>query len=64
MAKEKLPDIADLIRRKTIVYDYGAKSTDYKFSKEFKLKTVPMDFMPSFLKQNVNKYTEWFDLDK
>ena len=64
LAKEKLPDIADLIRRKTIVYDYGAKSTDYKFSKEFKLKTVPIDFMPSFLKQNVNKYTEWFDLDK
>ena len=64
LAKEKLPDIADLIRRKTIVYDFGAKTTDYKFSKEFKLKTVPIDFMPSFLKQNVNKYTEWFDLDK
>ena len=64
LAKKKLPDIADLILRKTITYDYKAKSTDYKFSKEFKLKSITLDHMPIFLKQNVDKYSEWFDLDK
>ncbi len=64
LAREKLPKVADLVRRKTIIYDHKAKSTDYKFSKEFKLKTVSIDYMPSFLKKNVNKYSEWFDIIK
>ena len=63
LAKKNLPDIADLVSRKTIVYDHSAKATDYKFSKEFKLKTIPLDNMPIFLKQNADKYSEWFDLD-
>lgn len=64
LAKKSLPNIADLVSRKTIVYDHKAKASDYKFSKEFKLKTITLDDMPSFLKQNVDKYSEWFDLDK
>ena len=64
LAKKKLPNIADLISRKAIIYDYNAKSTDYKFSKEFKLKSISLDHMPIFLKQNVDKYSEWFDLGK
>jgi len=64
LAKEKLPSIADLIKRKSIVYDHKAKSTDYKFSNEFKLKTLSLNHMPLFLKQNVKKYSEWFDFEK
>ena len=64
LAKKNLPDIADLVSRKTIVYDHNAKASDYKFSKEFKLKTVDIDEMPVFLKQNADKYSKWFDLDK
>mgnify|MGYP000863200141 CR=1 FL=1 len=64
LAKEKLPSIADLIKRKSIVYDHKAKSTDYKFSNEFKLKTLSLNHMPLFLKQNVKKYYEWFDFEK
>jgi|TARA_B100000315_G_scaffold256559_1_gene302751 beta-1,4-mannosyl-glycoprotein beta-1,4-N-acetylglucosaminyltransferase len=64
LAKKKLPKIADLISRKAIIYDYNAKSTDYKFSKEFKLKSISLNYMPIFLKQNADKYSEWFDLDK
>ena len=56
--------IEDLIKRKVITYDHKAKSSDYKFSKEFKLKTLSMSYMPLFLKQNANKYSEWFDFDK
>ena len=63
-ARKNLPSVADLVKRKSIVYDHKAKSTDYKFSNEFKLKTLSMSHMPSFLKQNVKKYYEWFDFEK
>ena len=64
LAREKLPSIADLVKRKSIVYDHKVKTTDYKFSNEFKLKTLSMNHMPLFLKQNVKKYSEWFDFEK
>ena len=59
-----LEDITDLVQRKRIDYDHKAKSEDYKYSSDFELKTVSMDNMPSFLKQNFNTYSEWFDLKK
>ena len=64
LAKDKLPNIADLVRRKSIIYDHEAKSSDYKFSKEFKLKTISIDFMPNYLKNNISKYKDWFDFEK
>ena len=54
--------IVDLVKRKKIDYDHKAKSKDYKYSNEFKLKTVSIDNMPLYLKKNINKYSEWFDL--
>ena len=63
-ARKNLPSVADLVKRKSIIYDHKAKSTDYKFFNEFKLKTLSMNHMPLFLKQNVKKYSEWFDLEK
>ena len=62
IAKDNLPNVADLVKRKTIVYDHKAKSSDYKYSKEFKLKTLSIDYMPKFLQKNVSKYSNWFDL--
>ena len=62
IAKDNLPNVADLVKRKTIVYDHKAKSSDYKYSKEFKLKTLSIDYMPKFLQENVSKYSNWFDL--
>ena len=56
--------IKGLVERKSIDYDHKARSEDYKYSKEFKLKTVPINTMPQFLKDNVGKYTEWFDLEQ
>ena len=64
LAKENLPKIEDLIKRKSIIYDHKAKSEDYKFSREFKLKTLSINHMPLFLKNNMNKYLEWFDFEK
>ena len=64
IAEKDASKIADLIKRKSIDYDHKAKSTDFKFSKEFKLKTLPIDDMPLYLQQNVDKYLEWFDFEK
>ena len=64
LAKDNLPKVEDLIKRKAIIYDHKAKSSDFKFSKEFKLKTLPINEMPVFLRENIDKYTKWFDLDK
>ncbi len=63
-AKKNLRSIDDLVKRKVIDYDHKAKTSDYKYSKEFKLKTLSLDHMPLFLKNNVKKYSEWFDFDE
>ena len=64
LSKINLSNIEDLVKRKVIEYDHKAKATDYKFSKEFKLTTLPIEHMPLFLRKNINKYSEWFDLEK
>ena len=64
LSKIKLSNIEDFVKRKVIEYDHKAKTTDYKFGKEFKLKTLPIEYMPLFLRKNVNKYSEWFDFEK
>ena len=61
---KNLEYITDLVKRKKIDYDHKAKTEDYKYSKEFSLKTVSMSDMPAFLQENSNKYSEWFDFDK
>ena len=63
LAKKNLPNVGDLVKRKSIIYDHKAKSEDYKFSKEFKLKTLSIDHMPLFLKENIDRYSEWFDYE-
>ncbi len=61
---KSLDYITDLVKRKKIDYDHKAKSAEYKYSKEFSLKTVSMNYMPAFLQKNSNKYSEWLDFDK
>jgi len=58
-----MSSIEDMIKRKVINYDHKAKTTSYKYSKEFKLKTLSLDYMPLYIKNNLKKYSEWFDLD-
>ena len=62
-SKKNLEYITDLVKRKRVNYDHKAKSRNYKYSNEFKLKTVSIDNMPLYLKNNINKYAEWFDLE-
>ena len=63
-ADKNLDYITDLVKNKKIDYDHKAKAEEYKYSKEFSLKTVSMNYMPAFLQENSNKYSEWFDFDK
>ena len=64
LSKKDITRVSDLIKRKTIDYDHKADSNDFKFSREFKLKTLSLNHMPLFLQQNVEKYSKWFDLEK
>ena len=63
-ANKNLQYITDLVKRKSVDYDHKAKTSSYKYNKEFKLKTIPIDSMPLYLRDNVKKYSEWFDFDK
>ncbi len=63
-ANKNLQYITDLVKRKSVDYDHMAKTSSYKYNKEFKLKTIPIDSMPLYLRDNVKKYSEWFDFDK
>ena len=64
LSNKDVPTISELIKRKSINYNFDAKSTDDKFTKEFKLKTLSMDYMPLFLRENMKKYSKWFDFEK
>ena len=63
LSMNNMSNIEDMIKRKVINYDHKAKTTSYKYSKEFKLKTLSLDYMPLYIKNNLKKYSEWFDLD-
>ena len=56
--------IKDLVKRKIIDYDHKADSKNYKYSKEFHLSNVSIDTLPIFLRQNISKYSNWFDFEK
>ena len=52
-----------MIKRKVINFDHQAKSRNYKYSNEFKLKTLSVSEMPSFIQKNLDKYSDWLDLE-
>tara|TARA_B100001939_G_C16922457_1_gene610040 strand:- start:140 stop:1042 length:903 start_codon:yes stop_codon:yes gene_type:complete len=58
---KKISDIEDLVNRKVILYDHKAKSSDYKFGKEFKLETIGLEEMPDYIKKNKDQFREWID---
>ena len=55
--------IEDLINRKVIDHDHLVDKKKYKFSREFKLKTLPIDQMPIYIQDNVVKYSNYLDLE-
>ena len=61
--KQTLNDVKDMVKRKVINFDHQAKSREYKYSKEFKLKTLSVSEMPSFIQKNLDKYSDWLDFE-
>lgn len=56
--------IRDLIKRRVIDHDHLADKTDSKYGKEFKLKLYNLEKLPYYIKNNINKYQNYLDLDR
>ena len=62
-AKKNSKKIEDLINRKVIDHDHLADKKEYKFNKEFKLKTLSINQLPIYIQDNVAKYSNYLDLE-
>ena len=63
LSKKDPKKIADLIKRRVIDHNHFVDSTQNKYGKEFKLKQLPIDQMPNYISQNIEKYRTFLDLD-
>ena len=57
----KLSHIEDYVKRKVIIYNHKAKSSDFKLGEEFKLITLDINQMPIYIQKNKAKYKDWLD---
>ena len=62
-AQQSIQEIENLMKNKVINYDHKVKKNEYKFAKEFKLRTVSLDDLPEYIKNNKDKFKEWIDID-
>ena len=63
-ASNKDPEkIKGLIKRRMIDHDHLADSRENKYGKEFALQQLSLEKMPSYIKENQDKYKEFLDLD-
>ena len=63
-SKKDVNIIKDLIKRRVIDHDHLADKTDSKYGKEFKLKLYDLESLPNYIKNNINKYQNYLDLDR
>ena len=54
--------IKDLIERRVIDHDHLADSKKSKYGNEYKLKVIPLEELPEYIKINWKKYKEFLDL--
>ena len=63
-ANLSIKDIQNLIDNRVVNYNHSAdKSSDNKYSAEYKLKIVGDEMLPKYLVKNKEKYLNWFDLN-
>ena len=58
---KKISDIEDLVKRKVILYDHKAKSSQFKFGQEFKLETISLENMPKYIQNNKEQFKDWLE---
>ncbi len=57
-----LEDLTKKIKNKEVFYDHFAdKSSTSKWKSNYKLKKIDNSFLPNYLNQNKEKYSEWFE---
>ena len=61
-ANKDAEKIRDLINRKVIDHDHLADKKDYKFGKEFQLKNFSINQLPTYIRENKEKYKNYLDL--
>ena len=61
--KQSIQEIESLMKKKVINYDHKVKKNEFKFAKEFKLKTISLDNLPEYIKNNKDKFKDWIDLN-
>ena len=54
-------DIKQFISEKRIIYDYKADQKKYKWSGKAILKKININLLPSYISNNLNKYSSWLD---
>ena len=57
----KIKDIKKFISEKRIIYDYKADQKKYKWSGKSSLKRLENEFLPNFVANNLDKYSDWLD---
>ena len=55
----KVKDIAKFISERRIIYDYKADQKKYKWSGKSILKKIETKFLPSYVYNNLRKYSDW-----
>ena len=57
----KIQDIKKLIFEKRVMYDHSVDQTGYTWSGKSILKTINIDQLPIYIKNNKKKFREWLD---
>ena len=57
----KIADIKKFISEKRVIYDYKVDQKQYKWSGRSTLKKLENKFLPSYVSENLHKYSDWID---
>ena len=53
--------IKQFIDEKRVIYDHNVDQKQYKWSGKIKLKKIENNFLPEYIRSNLNKYKDWLD---
>ena len=53
--------IKQFIDEKRVIYDHNVDQKQFKWSGKVKLKKIENNFLPEYIRSNLNKYKDWLD---
>ena len=57
----KITDLKKFIKEKRVMYDHSVDQTGYKWSGKSILKTMNVNQLPRYIRDNVSKFKDWLD---